>query len=115
MSKSVFLGLSLVLALIFAALFAFIVLPPMLASGDIFGALSAGFVNPYATGYSLDAIFCGLILIVWIVYERASLGIKQGWICILLTFVPGVAVGLGLYLFLRTRQLSSGQLKTGAA
>lgn len=88
----------------FAAAFTFIVMPPLIASGDLMGALAAGFVNPYAAGYSLDAIFCGLILIAWVLYERTALGVRHGWIVIPLSLFPGVAVAFATYLVIRSRQ-----------
>ncbi|NOX81833.1 MAG: DUF2834 domain-containing protein [Alphaproteobacteria bacterium] len=103
MAKSIFEGLVISLGVLFALAFAVIVAPPLMASGDTIGALAAGFVNPYATGYSLDAILTGLILIAWIIYERLTLGVKFGWIAIILCFLPGVATAFAFYLVLRTR------------
>lgn len=90
----------------FAAAFSVIVIPPLIESGDIIGAFAAGFVNPYASGYSLDAIICGLILIAWVLYERSALGIRHGWVAIPLSFAPGVATAFAAYLVIRSRQLS---------
>ena len=84
-------------------MFAVVVVPPLLASGDIIGAALAGFVNPYASGYAADTIITALILIAWIIYERLTLGVRHGWICIVVTLVPGVATGFALYLILRMR------------
>jgi hypothetical protein len=91
----------------FAIAFCVIVVPPLLASGDVVGAALGGFVNPYASGYSLDVILCWCVLAVWIAHERATLGVKQGWIALLLGLVPGVATGFAFYLFVRTRQLKA--------
>ena len=52
----------LALGLGFAIAFCVIVVPPLWASRDVFGALAAGFVNPYASGYSLDTICCWCVL-----------------------------------------------------
>lgn len=93
------------LGLGFAVAFGVIVTPALLESGDVAGALAAGFVNPFASGYSLDAILCGAILLVWIVYERSALGIRHGWIAIPLCLAPGVATALAFYMILRSRQL----------
>lgn len=103
MNKSVFEGLVGLLGLAFAVAFAIIIVPPLLESGNVMGAFAAGFVNPYASGYSLDAILCGLILSVWVLYERKACGIKHGWIAIPLCFMPGVATAFAYYLILRTR------------
>lgn len=90
----------------FTLAFALLVAPPALSSGDVLGAFAAGFVNPYSTGYALDAILCGLILIVWMLHERSTRKIKHGWVVIPLSFAPGVATALAVYLVLRSRQLS---------
>lgn len=87
----------------FAGAFVGIVVPPLLESGDVVGAFAAGFVNPYSTGYSLDAILTAFILIVWVIYERTHKGIKYGWITIPLCFVPGVATAFAYYLIIRLR------------
>jgi Terpene cyclase DEP1 len=80
------------------------VLPPLVADPDVIGALLAGFVNPYAAGYALDAITCWLILAVWVVHEARARGIRHGWIALLLGLVPGVATGLACYLIVRSMQ-----------
>ena len=64
MSTSVFERLVLTLGVLFALAFMVIVVPPLVQSGDVFGAFAAGFVNPYSSGYSLDVILCALILFV---------------------------------------------------
>ena len=103
-SEAIFRGVLLALGLGFAAAFCWIVVPPLLESGDIVGAFAAGFVNPYASGYSLDTILCALILASWIIYERQTLGIRYGWIAILVSIIPGVATGFALYLLMRMSQ-----------
>ena len=105
MSKTVFEVLVIGLGAAFSVAFCFIVVPPLIASGDVFGAFAAGFVNPFSSGYSLDVILCAFILFAWIAYERSALGIKHGWIAIPIAFVPGVATAFALYLVLRMRQL----------
>ena len=107
MSKSVYESLVVLLGAAFAVAFVVIVMPPLLESGDVVGAFAAGFVNPYSSGYSLDAILTGLILVVWVLYERSTLGVRHGWVAIILCFVPGVAVALAYYLILRTRTRSN--------
>jgi len=96
-------GISLV-AIFFIVLFCIIVVPPLLKNPNIMEALMAGFVNPYASGYSFDVISCWIILTIWIIYESKK--VKYGWVCILLGLVPGVAVGFAGYLLLRTKQLN---------
>lgn len=91
-------------ALAFLAVFCAVVVPPLLAHPDVAGAFAAGFVNPYASGYSADTLSCWAILSIWIVYERSTLGVRHGWISIVLGVMPGVAVGFALYLLLRLRR-----------
>lgn len=101
MNEKVFKTSILFIAILFTLIFCLIVLPPLLENPDIIGAFAAGFVNPYASGYSTDVICCWLILLVWIIYESPK--VKYGWLCVVLGLVPGVAVGFALYLVLRTQ------------
>lgn len=105
-TKSTFEFCVLVLGALFTVCFCVIVIPPLLASGDVIGAFAAGFVNPYSSGYSIDVIICAFILIVWVLYERKHLGIRHGWVAIPLSFIPGVAVAFAVYLVMRSRQLA---------
>lgn len=107
MTRTTFHILTGLVAAAFAVFFAVAVLPPALASGDIVGAFAAGFVNPFATGYSVDVILCWVLLVVWILYERAALGVRWGFVAALLGLVPGVATGFGAYLILRSKQLNT--------
>jgi len=106
MSKTVFENLVLILGAGFALAFCIVVVPALIETKDVAGAFAAGFVNPFSSGYSLDAIFCGLILVCLVVYERSTLGIKHGWVVLPLSFVPGVATAFAVYLVLRSRQLA---------
>jgi hypothetical protein len=90
---------------VFTALFAYWCIPPLIDDPDIIGALAAGFVNPYSSGYSADVLACWVIFSAWIVYERRTYGVRHGLWCILLGAMPGVAVGFAVYLLLRMRQL----------
>lgn len=100
------------LGLGFTAAFAVLVLPPLWTSGDVMGAFTGGFVNPYASGYALDAIFCWCVLAVWVIYEAKSLGVCHGWLALVLGVMPGVAAGFALYLLLRIHQLNAGESAT---
>lgn len=95
----------LVLATGFVIAFGFIVLPPLLASGDVVGAITAGFVNPYASTYSLDAVMSWCVLAMWVIYEARAKAVRHGWIALLLGVMPGVTVGFAVYLLLRLRQM----------
>ncbi len=97
----------------FAALFLVLCVPPLLENPDVIGAAMAGFVNPFAAGYALDAIFCWLVLSSWVVYEAKASGIRHGWICVLLGIVPGVATGFAAYLLLRMSQQATNNSLQG--
>lgn len=92
--------------LAFTALFSGLVVPPLIDDPDILGAFGAGFVNPYASGYSADVIACWVILAIWIVFEARSRSVKHGWLCLVVGVVPGVAVGFAAYLVLRSNQIA---------
>jgi len=103
------------IAVIFTVIFCVVVLPPLIQNPDIIAAFGAGFVNPYASGYSTDVLLCWLVLAVWIVYERKTLKVKHGWWCLLLAMMPGVAVGFPLYLLVRMKQLQQKGMSEGLA
>ncbi|WP_341710873.1 DUF2834 domain-containing protein [Erythrobacter sp.] len=105
MGKTAFKAAIVAAAAVFLAVFALVVVPPLLADPDVFGAFAAGFVNPYASGYSTDVLACWAILSAWILYERRTHGVRHGLWCIALGLVPGVAAGFALYLIIRMRQL----------
>ncbi len=92
-------------AIAFTVIFCVVVVPPLIEDPDIFGALGAGFVNPYASGYAADVFSCWVVLFLWVIYEYPK--VKYGWVCLILGFVHGVAVGFAAYLLLRTRQAST--------
>lgn len=100
-------SLLILIALGFAVAFAVIVGPPLLESRDIVAGLKAGFVNPYATGYSLDAILSWVVLAIWVFHEAGAEKIKHGWIAVVLGAVPGVATGFAVYLLMRSLQLGA--------
>lgn len=107
MSLALFKTLIAAIGVGFAVAFAYVVMPPLLESGDVIGGLAAGFVNPYASGYALDVISCWCVLAVWIAYERARYGVRYGWVALALGLCPGVATGFAFYLLLRLRATSS--------
>lgn len=113
MSERIFYFAVIAIAAAFTATFAAVVMPPLIANPNVIGALAAGFVNPYASGYSSDVLACWAILAVWIVYEARAEGIRNGWVCILLGLFPGVAVGFAGYLLLRRRHLSQNSDAAG--
>ena len=105
MSQRAFEIAQIAVAAVFTLVFAIIVVPALIQDGDVIGAFAAGFVNPYSSGYSFDVLLCWLALAIWVVHDRAVHAIRYGWICLLLGVVPGVAVGLPLYIVVRSRQL----------
>jgi uncharacterized membrane protein len=111
MNTKFFQIIVIAIAISFTLFFCLSVVPALMQDFDIIGALLAGFVNPYSSGYSADVIACWLILCVWILFEKKTLKIKHGWICIVLGAVPGVAVGFALYLVLRQSQIIQKTIK----
>lgn len=103
MKKKIYEGSLVLVVVIFTTIFCIVVVPPLIESLDVIGAFAGGFVNPFASGYSVDVICCWAILLLWVAWE--SNRIKYGWVCVVLGLVPGVAVGFGLYLLMRSRQL----------
>ena len=106
MSDRSFRGAVIAVGLAFTALFFGLVVPPLIDDPDILGAFGAGFVNPYASGYSADVVACWVILAIWIVFEARSRSVKHGWLCLVVGVVPGVAVGFAAYLVLRSHQIA---------
>ena len=51
MNEHLFKTIIIAAAAVFTALFANWCIPPLIADPDIIGALAAGFVNPYSSGY----------------------------------------------------------------
>ena len=107
MSTPLFRTLIAALGAAFTLAFAIVVMPPLVQHPDIPGALAAGFVNPYAAGYSMDTIACWCVLAVWVCYEAKTLDIRHGWVALLLGLAPGVAAGFAVYLLLRLRQIKT--------
>jgi hypothetical protein len=107
MSRTLFERLVAFFGVLFLVAFVLIVLPEVYQTKDVIGAFAAGFVNPFSTGYALDAILCAAILITWVIYERSALHVRHGWIVIPLCFAPGVATAFAVYLLIRSRQLGS--------
>lgn len=108
MSTSIYRILLWALAIGFAAIFVALCVPPFLENPDIIGALMAGFVNPYSSGYSMDVILCWCVLAVWVAHDAAHHGIRHGWLALLLGLVPGVATGFAAYLLMRLHQQKDG-------
>jgi hypothetical protein len=102
-------AIHLVIAAAFSVFFFVRVLPGALHAEDFWrAAFLDGFVNPIASGYSADTLATGLVLVTWIAHERFARGVRHGWVAALLTFVPGVAVGLAAYLVIRGARSADG-------
>ena len=97
----------LAIAIAFTIFFALIVMPHVVENPNILEFFTLGFVNPISSGYSMDTILCWVVLLVLVIYDAANYRIKNGWLCVLLGAVPGVAVGFALYLITRNRQMQN--------
>lgn len=105
MKKRLFKISLLMVALVFTIIFIVVVIPPFIESPNILAAFKAGFVNPFAAGYSFDVFCCWFILLFWVLYDYPK--VKYGWVSLIIGVIPGVAVGFAVYLLLRTSQLKS--------
>jgi len=90
----------------FALFFAVTIVPPLMRDFDVLSAALAGFVNPYAAGYSTDTIMCWMVLAAWVWHDRSQHRIRHGWMALVLGVMPGVATGLSVYLLMRLAQKS---------
>ena len=109
MTDKVFLVSLYLVAAVFTGAFGVLVVPALVENPDVFGAFAAGFVNPYAAGYSTDVILCWVALMLLVLHDRQAHQVRHGGWYLLLGIVPGVAVGLALYLASRHRQLTARQ------
>jgi hypothetical protein len=103
MSLSLFKFLLVFLGVGFTIALGALCLPPLMEDPRLLNAIAGGFVNPYAAGYSLDAIVCWFVLAVWVVYEAQHHRVRHGWVALVLGVMPGVAVGFAVYLILRLK------------
>jgi hypothetical protein len=62
-------------------------------------------VNPAAASALMDLTFGYIILSVWMVLEARRLGMRFGWLYIVLAVCISFAFGVGLFLMLRERRL----------
>ncbi len=107
MTEKIYKTLLVILGTTLTLAFVVIVMPSLLEDFDIIAVVMAGFVNPFSSGFALDAIMCWYVLAVWIWYEAATYKIKHGWICLPIAVAPGVATGFALYLLLRHKQVQT--------
>ena len=88
------------------ATLAVVVLPTFVSDGlDVVRAFDQAFINPYATGFAIDAFSTYAILIAWVVYEARYRDVRQGWVAVALGLLLSVALGLALYLLIRNRAI----------
>lgn len=112
MNDKTFKAALALVAFAFTLIFCVVVVPALMLNPDVIGAFAAGFVNPFAAGYSSDVILCWVALVIFVLYDAQVLSVRFGWVCVLLGMVPGVAVGLPLYLILRTGQINQAAKNT---
>jgi len=62
MNTTIYRTLLYAIAIGFSAVFLVILLPPFVRQPDLFSAIMAGFVNPYASAFALDAICSWCVL-----------------------------------------------------
>lgn len=108
MNTTIYRTLLYAIAIGFSAVFLVIVIPPFARQPDLLAAIMAGFVNPYASAFALDAICSWCVLAVWVICEARVKGIRHGWFALALGVLPGVATGFAAYLLIRHGQLDRG-------
>lgn len=94
------------LAALFTILFVVVVGSGLVDNGwDVVAGALDGFVNPFAAGYSTDVLVSWAVLAVSVIRDRSVMGVRRGWVALVLGVVPGVAVGLATYLLVRGSQV----------
>jgi len=106
MNEVIFKRLIVGAAAVFVAVYLLYSLPAAIDMA-VMDVIYAGFVNPIASGYSVDALCSWFIFVCWVLFERQQYGIKWGWVCILIATVPGIALGFCVYLIVRQKQMST--------
>jgi hypothetical protein len=84
-----------------------------MTAGDDFGWIDwtrRCLVNPAAASALMDLTFGYIILSVWMVIEARRLGMRFGWLYIVLAVGISFAFGVGLFLMLRERRLRNPPL-----
>ena len=102
--KTVYTSFLGIIGIGFSAFFFISMGPSFIADPNLVAAVKSGFVNPYSSGFAIDAIACWLVLAAWVIYEKFAKGIKHGWIALLIGIIPGVATAFALYLLMRMKQ-----------
>jgi Terpene cyclase DEP1 len=93
------------LAVTFTIVFVVLIPPALIRDGfDFWGAARDTFVNPYASGVSVDVLMSYAVLVVWVFHEARTRQVRRGWIALALGLVTGLTVGLVAYLLIRLRQ-----------
>ncbi len=105
--KTIYISFLGIVGIGFAAFFFITLCPLLIETPDVIAAFTAGYVNPYSSGFATDAIACWMVLAAWVIYEKFEKGIKHGWIALLIGLVPGVATAFALYLVMRMRQMET--------
>mgnify|MGYP001554742831 CR=1 FL=1 len=112
MTDRSFRAVLLVLAAVFVVLFAAIIPPALIDDGfDFWGAARATFVNPYASGVSVDVLMAYVVLAVWVFHEARTRHVRRGWIALVLGLVTGLTVALVAYLLIRVRQVEAADAR----
>ena len=101
MNQNVFKFSLGIIAIVFTIYFGLTVIPAFFETTDFLAAVKGGFVNPFASAYSMDAIMSWIVLAIWVLYESNT--VKYGWLALLLGIFPGVVVGFAFYLVWRMK------------
>src|SRR4051812_41118293 len=101
MTDRSFRAVLVAIAAAFVVLFAAIVPPALINDGfDFWGAARATFVNPYASGASIDVLMAYVVLAVWVFQEARTRRVRHGWIALVVGLVTGLTVAFAAYLLI---------------
>ena len=70
-------------------------------------------VNPASASALMDLTFAYIILSIWMVWEAGRLGMRFGWLYIVLAVGISLAYGLGLFLMFRERRVRNAAVERG--
>lgn len=70
--------------------------------------VQSGFVNPAAASLSSDIFVVALAASVWMVVEARRIGVRHGWVYVLLGWCVAMAFAIPLFWAVRERRLQRG-------
>ena len=78
---------------------------------DIKLMISEMFANQIASGIAIDALLTGVVIVLFMFFDRKKVVVKWIWIPIVGVFLSGISFALPMYLYLRERALETKSTK----